>query len=191
MWVKFEITIRYRTESLSLSLSLRARARASVFVRFRVYSLTEYRRSFALIFLPPLLLFLSRIVISSKILDKTKGAYSCVLKNIVGRWMDCKGLEGSSFTRVLAHNLSNGGSPRGCNKTAKRVEKQRRDYHDRRESTGRGALTNNNGKKEGGRERERGERHGGTEGGPQDQVRGKGSPSRVPYIYNRGAFRVK
>ena len=28
------------------------------------------------------------------------------------------------------------------------------DYHDRRESTGRGALTNNNGKKEGGRERE-------------------------------------
>lgn len=126
MWVKFEITIRYRTESLSLSLSLRARARASVFVRFRVYSLTEYRRSFALIFLPPLLLFLSRIVISSKILDKTKGAYSCVLKNIVGRWMDCKGLEGSSFTRVLAHNLSNGGSPRGCNKTAKRVEKQRR-----------------------------------------------------------------
>lgn len=31
----------------------------------------------------------------------------------------------------------------------------------------------------------------GTEGGPQDQVRGKGSPSRVPYIYNRGAFRVK
>lgn len=32
------------------------------------------------------------------------------------------------------------------------------DYHDRRESTGRGALTNNNGKKEGGRERERGER---------------------------------
>lgn len=37
----------------------------------------------------------------------------------------------------------------------------------------------------------RGERHGGTEGGPQDQVRGKGSPSRVPYIYNRGAFRVK
>lgn len=37
----------------------------------------------------------------------------------------------------------------------------------------------------------RGERLRGTEGGPQDQVRGKGSPSRVPYIYNRGAFRVK
>lgn len=125
MWVKFEITIRYRTESLSLSLSSRARAPPSSFVF--VFTLTdEYRRSFALIFLPPLLLFLSRIVISSKILDKTKGAYSCVLKNIVGRWMDCKGLEGSSFTRVLAHNLSNGGSPRGCNKTAKRVEKQRR-----------------------------------------------------------------
>lgn len=33
MWVKFEITIRYRTESLSLSL----RACASVLVAFRVY----------------------------------------------------------------------------------------------------------------------------------------------------------
>lgn len=31
----------------------------------------------------------------------------------------------------------------------------------------------------------------GSEGGPQDQVRGKGSPSRESHIYNRGAFRVK
>lgn len=145
MWVKFEITIRYRTEpplSLPLSLSVCASALVVVFV-FTLTSSSPF-----LIFSSNRMQFLpnrfENSALAIYIRDHRSKSYSTL-------WNDSKGLERIEFQRSFGEQfVERRSSTRGsrCNKTAKRVEKQgRTTVTDEREQQQ---------KEEGGRARYRG-----------------------------------